>query len=44
VSVSLGVAEYDAGIKTALELFKRADLALYHSKRNGRNQVTVNRP
>mgnify|MGYP001070776435 CR=1 FL=1 len=41
VTVSLGIAEYYPGIQSALELFKRADHALYESKRHGRNRVTV---
>lgn len=38
VTASFGVAEYEAGIPRE-ELVKRADIALYQAKENGRNQV-----
>lgn len=39
ITVSAGVAERRVG-ETAHAVIERADSALYHSKRNGRNQVT----
>ncbi len=39
-TVSIGVAEYKAG-DTADTLLNRADLAMQHSKRMGKNRVTV---
>ena len=39
VTASVGVADYRKGVQTALDLFKRADAAVYKSKENGRNQV-----
>lgn len=39
ITISLGVAQYRSGT-TVEELLKQADAALYHSKENGRNQVT----
>jgi diguanylate cyclase (GGDEF)-like protein len=48
VTVSMGIAELqDAGEDTrrsAAQLLELADHALYESKRNGRNRVTVWRP
>jgi len=42
VSISLGVAGLDEwGSLTLDELLKRADEALYQSKRNGRDRVIV---
>ncbi len=39
ISLSIGAAEYGPG-HTAAETLRRADLALYHSKEQGRNRVT----
>ncbi|MFQ5524865.1 MAG: diguanylate cyclase [Thermoanaerobaculia bacterium] len=39
VTISMGVAEYGTG-HTAAETLRRADLALYQSKQQGRNRVT----
>ncbi|MBL7665033.1 MAG: GGDEF domain-containing protein [Bacteriovoracaceae bacterium] len=39
VSASIGIADYREGITTGVDLFKRADSAVYKSKENGRNQV-----
>ncbi len=41
VTVSLGVATKDAAIKEWTDLFKKADAALYMSKQNGRNRVSM---
>ena len=44
VTVSAGVASYDPGrdnTMTTVELIKHADRGLYHSKRQGRNQVSL---
>ena len=45
ITVSIGIATYDLQSKapmpaSAVELLDSADIALYHSKRQGRNQVT----
>jgi diguanylate cyclase (GGDEF)-like protein len=40
VTASFGVAEFMAG-ESAESLFRRADLALYQAKRNGRNRVAA---
>lgn len=39
ITMSIGVATYPNHERTAKELLKRADQALYLSKRNGRNQI-----
>jgi diguanylate cyclase (GGDEF)-like protein len=39
VTASIGVAVADAGADSVSELMKRADLALYRAKRDGRNRV-----
>ncbi|MBI5587475.1 MAG: diguanylate cyclase [Deltaproteobacteria bacterium] len=39
VTVSLGVAAYDTGIKQGVEIVNKADDALYRAKCNGRNRV-----
>lgn len=41
VTISLGLAQYEKGIKNRQQLIERADCALYKSKENGRNQVTL---
>ncbi len=41
VSASLGVATFDEDAKNGEDLIKAADDALYLSKQNGRNQVTI---
>jgi diguanylate cyclase (GGDEF)-like protein len=41
VTISLGVADFTAGIVHHHELIKAADQALYASKKGGRNQVTM---
>lgn len=39
VTASIGVADYRQGVHSGVDLFKRADSAVYKSKENGRNQV-----
>lgn len=41
LTCSFGVAQFRLESDTASSLFERADKALYQSKRNGRNQVTL---
>jgi diguanylate cyclase (GGDEF)-like protein len=43
VTVSIGIADYRKGVETGVDLFKRADQAVYKSKQNGRNQVSFYR-
>ena len=43
VTVSVGVADYRHGVNTGVDLFKRADQAVYASKADGRNQVNFYR-
>ena len=40
ITASIGVAAYPAEARTPSELLERADEAMYHSKRNGRNAVS----
>jgi diguanylate cyclase (GGDEF)-like protein len=44
VTISLGIAVYEKGIDTATDLVKRADEALFNSKREGRNCSSVYSP
>lgn len=41
VTISLGVASYPQQAASASDAVKAADAALYHSKKNGRNRVSV---
>jgi two-component system cell cycle response regulator len=41
VTCSFGIAEVGPGMRTAAELFAAADKALYQSKQDGRNRVSV---
>jgi two-component system cell cycle response regulator len=41
VTVSLGVATIKPGFQTGADVYQQADRALYESKRNGKNRVTV---
>lgn len=41
VTISIGVGIASAGVDTAQQLTERADVALYRSKRDGRNRVTI---
>ncbi len=43
VTISLGVIEYRQDMKTHLQMIHEADIALYHSKTNGRNAVSCYR-
>ncbi|MBF0200853.1 MAG: diguanylate cyclase [Desulfamplus sp.] len=40
VTISLGVVQFRPDIKNYLQMIHEADIALYHSKKNGRNAVT----
>jgi two-component system cell cycle response regulator len=39
VTASIGIADYRQGVNVGVDLFKRADEAVYKSKEGGRNQV-----
>ena len=39
VTASIGVADYRQGVNSGVDLFKRADSAVYKAKEAGRNQV-----
>lgn len=39
VTCSIGISDYRLGVSTGVELFKRADEAVYKAKNNGRNQT-----
>ncbi len=41
VTISIGVAQINLGNETGEQAVNRADLALYQSKHNGRNQVSI---
>ncbi|RJR17307.1 MAG: diguanylate cyclase [Nitrospiraceae bacterium] len=41
VTISIGIAAYSSGIQKGRDLIKKADEALYHAKRNGKNRVEV---
>ena len=41
VTVSLGVATIKPGFRTGADVYQEADRAMYESKRNGKNRVTV---
>jgi len=43
VTASIGVADYRQGVNEGVDLFKRADSAVYKSKEGGRNQVNFYR-
>ena len=43
VTASIGVSDYRQGVVTGIDLFKRADQAVYKSKEGGRNQVNFYR-
>ncbi len=44
VTISLGVAGYEKGMASATDLLRRADEALYNSKREGRNCSSIYSP
>src|SRR5690606_5906703 len=41
VTISIGVAQINVGIENGEQAVSRADAALYSSKHNGRNQVSI---
>lgn len=41
ITVSVGITQYDKG-DTRDSLYKRADIALYHAKRSGKNRTEIN--
>jgi diguanylate cyclase (GGDEF)-like protein len=41
ITISIGIATFPAHADTADDLIKKADLALYHSKKNGKNRSSV---
>ena len=41
VSASIGVADHHRGVINGMDLFRRADRAVYTAKKNGRNQVQL---
>ena len=43
VSASIGVAYCDGHAKDIMEWIEKADMALYHAKRNGRNQYHISK-
>ena len=43
LTISLGLATFPSNAKTPTELIERADRALYHAKKHGRNRVSVSR-
>lgn len=44
ISVSIGITNYTTADKQLADMIKRADLALYRAKENGRNRVEVESP
>lgn len=38
-TVSIGLADFEVGVNSAEDLMRRADTALYHAKRTGRNRI-----
>ena len=44
ISASIGVAGFPADAASASDLLERADEAMYHSKRTGRNAVSYRGP
>jgi len=44
ITVSLGAASFPKDAQRVEDLVKKADTALYHAKKNGRNQVVVYNP
>ncbi|MFD1417510.1 GGDEF domain-containing protein [Companilactobacillus keshanensis] len=41
ISISVGVSEITADDKSSIDFYNRVDQNLYHSKRNGRMQITI---
>ena len=44
VTVSIGVASHEGGGECGAELVRRADVALYQAKMDGRNRVVIDQP
>jgi two-component system cell cycle response regulator len=42
ITISVGIASFESPSDTLEDLLKRADLALYRAKREGRNRVIDN--
>ena len=40
IGASIGIATGDLGARSSLELFRRADMAMYHSKATGKGRIT----
>ena len=43
-TISIGIANYDASTDSADQLYSRADSAMYHSKKTGKNRITSHQP
>ena len=43
VTISIGVSSYNFDLESAKSIVERADKALYESKQNGRNRVTLSK-
>ena len=41
VTISLGIAQIKVGLETGEQAIARADEALYYSKDNGRNRISI---
>jgi diguanylate cyclase (GGDEF)-like protein len=41
ISISIGIADYDSNLKSAEQLYTRADRALYQSKATGKGRITT---
>jgi diguanylate cyclase (GGDEF)-like protein len=43
-SISIGIANFDASVSSADQLYGMADVAMYHSKKTGKNRITAYQP